>query len=76
MGMFVIWVLLPFAGLIYARTGRWGTLVVAMGSLAIYGYVALGPPQPQVAKWFLMTPLVWWVVILGAIAFRHFSGKT
>jgi hypothetical protein len=71
MAMFVIWVFMPFAGLIWARAGRWVTLVVAMGSLAVYGYAALGPPQPQVAKWFLLTPLIWWVMILSAIGFRR-----
>ena len=76
MAMFVIWVFMPFAGVIWARAGHWVTLVVATGSLAVYGYAALGPPQPQVAKWFLLMPLIWWVMILAAIAFRHFARKT
>jgi hypothetical protein len=76
MAMFVIWVAMPFGGLIWARAKRWVAVIVTMGSLALYGYAALGPPQPQVAKWFLLPPLIWWAVILAGIAFRHFSGKT
>jgi hypothetical protein len=74
MAMFVIWVALPFWGLVYARLAHWVALVVVAGSLAIYGYVALGPPRAQVAKWFLLTPAVSWAVILAVIAFRYFSG--
>jgi hypothetical protein len=33
-------------------------LALAVVSPAIYGRVALGPPRPQPAFWFLMVPFV------------------
>jgi hypothetical protein len=86
--LFAIWVLSPFVGLALAASGsaRWLVAarervhvvmpVVALGSLAIYGVVACGPPRPRPAAAFLVVPLASWVFIaatLGMAALR--SGK-
>jgi len=66
--LFTGWVLAPYAALAAARVmgTRWPTLaraaldvvalVIALVSLAIYGYVAFGPPRAQVAPAFVMVP--------------------
>src|SRR5260221_6170555 len=68
--LFTIWVLAPFVAAVIAdavsseasaltRTTLYGLmLVLAIVSPAIYGSVALGPPRPQPAFWFLMGPFV------------------
>jgi hypothetical protein len=78
MALFTIWVLSPFVALVLAEVvaKRWSVLaratlhgvmlIVTLGSLAIYGSVALGPPRPKPAFMFLVVPLVSW--LLGAIA--------
>ncbi|PYQ00916.1 MAG: hypothetical protein DMF82_20765 [Acidobacteria bacterium] len=88
MALFAVWVLSPFVGLGLAasRSPRWSVatratvhvvmLVVALGSLAIYGQVAFGPPRPKPASAFLLVPLGSWVLIaatVGIAALR--SGK-
>jgi len=39
------------------------TLALTLGSLAIYGNVAFGPPRPKPAFAFLMVPLASWLAI-------------
>lgn len=86
---FVVWVLSPFAGLgrAHASSPRWAeamrtmllpvTLTVALGSTAIYGYVALGPPRPQPAFWFLVVPMGSWLLItVAAVASRMIKGDS
>lgn len=84
--MYAGWVLAPFALLAWGHTAakRWSassqamlevtSLAVAVGSLAIYAGVAFGPPRPQPAAFFLMTPfaslLVVTVILLCARARR------
>jgi hypothetical protein len=75
MALFVIWVLVPFAALAAAdamssdwplptRTALYALMIVtALDTLGIYGYIAFGPPRPQPAFWFLVTPPVSVVVI-------------
>jgi hypothetical protein len=79
MGLFTVWVLAPFAGLgiadrrsrnwpAAARTALQGVmLVVALGSLLIYGTVALGPPRPKPAAFFLMVPLDSWLLAVVTV---------
>jgi hypothetical protein len=71
----VVWVLSPFAGLVWATVAskRWGRrtqtalhvviLVVVLGSLALYGYVVFGPRMQQPAKVFLILPLTSWLLL-------------
>jgi hypothetical protein len=66
--LFAIWVLSPFMALVLANvvSKRWSvltratlyslTLVLALGSLAIYGGVALGPPRAKTAFVFVVVP--------------------
>jgi hypothetical protein len=73
--MFSVWVLAPFAALIFSM--RWATfsrtplcivmLAIALGSPAIYGYVAFGPPRAQPAFAFLVVPFVSWLLIAMAL---------
>jgi hypothetical protein len=77
--LFTVWVLSPFvvlaAGLAASR--RWSlriqqvwsfvTIAVALGSLAIYGNVAVNP-RPQPAFLFIVVPPASWLVIAIAAA--------
>lgn len=79
MSMFTVWVLAPFIayGLADRLSRRWSVparkalhavmLCVALGSLAIYGTVALGPPRPQPAAVFLLVPLASWLLALVVV---------
>jgi len=78
--LFGIWVLSPFMSLVLAnllakrwsvltRTTLYGvTLVLTMGSLAIYGDVAFGPSRAKPAFLFLVVPLASWLLIAIAVA--------
>ena len=79
--MFVGWVLGPFVVLAWANavSQRWSkparttlhvlTLCIALGSLAIYGDVALRPPKVTPTRTFLLVPLASLVLmaIVGSI---------
>src|SRR5712691_4338173 len=66
--LFTIWVLSPFVALAWANvvSKRWSvliratlygvTLVLTLGSLAIYGDVALEPPRAKTAFVFVVVP--------------------
>lgn len=87
LALFTLWVLSPFAalatGLVRSRrwsdlaraTLYWVTLVVAAGSLLLYGEVALGAPRAKPAFMFLVVPLASWLLIALAVpiaaASRH-----
>jgi hypothetical protein len=87
LSLFLIWVVSPFVGAVLARAvaKHWEAfarttlyvvmLVVALGSLAIYGEVALGPPREQPAFFFLMVPLVSWLLIALAAAIGMLSTR-
>jgi len=73
--LFAIWVLSPFMALLLANmvSKRWSVitrvtlhcvmLVLALGSLAIYGYVVLRPTGSKPAFVFLVVPLGSWLLI-------------
>jgi hypothetical protein len=42
-------------------------LVLTLGSLAIYGEVAFGPPRAKPAAVFLMVPLASWLIMAVVI---------
>jgi hypothetical protein len=76
---FVLWDVSPFVALaLLDRASRlWSRLtrktlyglmlMLTLGSLAIYGYVAFGPPRPKPAAMFLIVPFASWLVISIAI---------
>ena len=82
---FTVWVLSPFAALSWAdvlakswslaarATLHAAALVIALGSLAMYGIVALGPPRPQPAFWFLIVPLASWLLMIVVFLFARIS---
>jgi hypothetical protein len=75
LALFGIWVLSPFIALVSANlvSKRWSvlarttlssvTLVLTLGSLAVYGDVAFGPPRAKPAFAFLVVPLASWLLI-------------
>jgi len=73
--IFVAWVIAPFldmlfADLVWKRGGKMLhglMLLLAVGSLAIYGRVAFGPPMAKPAAVFLIVPAASWILI-GAVA--------
>ena len=85
--LFGIWVLSPFMALILANvvSKRWSVfsratlygvmLVLTLGSLAIYGDVALGPPRAKPAFVFLVVPLASWLLIAIVPVAAFISGQ-
>lgn len=77
--LFVIWVLSPFVALVWATiiSPRWSsltratlygvTLVLTLGSLAIYGGLVKRPAGSANAFLFVVTPPVAWLVIAIAV---------
>ena len=75
--LFVVWVLSPFVALGWAHVAskHWSvlarttlycvTLAIALGSLAIYGYVVLPLAGSPRAFAFLVVPFVSWVLLAG-----------
>jgi hypothetical protein len=78
--LFALWVLSPFIALALAAmvSKRWSVriratlytlmLIIALCSLAIYGYVALGPPRPKTAAVFVVVPPSSWLLIAIALS--------
>ena len=85
--LFTGWVLSPFVVLAAAGvvSKRWSplpraalhivTLVVALATLALYGYVALGPPREKNAPVFVLTPPLSWLLIAIALSTAAFISK-
>ena len=73
--LFALWVLSPFIALVLANmiSKRWSVLtratlytvmlILTVGSLAIYGDVALGPPRTKAAFVFVVVPPASWLLI-------------
>ena len=87
--LFALWVVSPFMGLqlVDMFSKRWSvrtqatlhsvTLALALGSLAIYWYVALRPPTPTPAFVFLVVPLASWLLMAAAVpAAARISGTS
>jgi hypothetical protein len=78
--IFVLWVLFPFMALVWANlvSKRWPvvtqatlytvTLVLTLGSLAIYGAVALGLSTARPAAVFLLVPAATWLLTAIAVS--------
>jgi hypothetical protein len=87
LSLFAIWVLFPFASLLWALTksSHWSVitrmtlyclmLVVSLASLGIYGYVALGPPQPKTAPPFVVVPPVSCLLCVVAVPAAAFVSR-
>ena len=72
--LFALWVLSPFVvlGCCYAISKRWSpparsaiyglTLLLTLGTLAIYACVAFGPPRAKTAFVFVVTPPASWLL--------------
>ncbi|MDQ2840697.1 MAG: hypothetical protein M3Y72_06600 [Acidobacteriota bacterium] len=86
--LFALWVLSPFVALVGVNvvSKRWpvltraalysGMLVLALGSLAIYGYVALGPPRAKTASVFVVvSPASWLFMAIVVSVAALISGK-
>jgi hypothetical protein len=77
--LFVVWVLSPFVALAWANVSspRWSgltratlygvTLVVTLGSLAVYGGLVQRPAGSANAFMFVVTPPVAWALIVIAV---------
>jgi hypothetical protein len=77
--LFVIWVLSPFAALAWASmvSKRWSilaqatlycvTLVLTLGSLAIYGGLVVPPAASPAAFVFVLVPPVSWVLLATVV---------
>jgi len=75
LALFAIWVLSPFVALVWAdvvlkrrpvfiRATLYSViLVLTLGSLTIYGDVALGPPRAKTAFVFVVVPPASWLLI-------------
>ena len=78
--LFAGWVSSPFVALVVAdivgkrwslftrATLRWLMLVLALGSLAIYGSLVSSPPSVKPAAVFLMVPLASWLLMAIALS--------
>ena len=78
--LFALWVLSPFVALVWADvvSKRWPVLtratlysvmlVLTLGSLALYGDVALGPPRAKTAFVFVVVPPASWLLIAVSVA--------
>jgi hypothetical protein len=87
MVLFVGWVLLPFAGLLFAdrMAVRWSPvtrttlyivmLIVAVASVVAYGAVALRP-RAQPAFMFLAVPFCSWALVVGALGIAAFVSRS
>ena len=86
--LFALWVLSPFMALVWANlvSMRWTDrtratlhglmLVLTVGTLAIYGAVAFGPPRAQAAFVFVVVPPASWLLIAIVVATaRRISGR-
>lgn len=80
MCVFAVWVLSPFVALTLVSSQSTGwlrlmrivlhsvMLLITLATLVIYSYVAFGPPRPQAAFAFLVTPLASWLIAGAVVA--------
>jgi hypothetical protein len=76
MSLFAVWVLAPFAGMLWMQTFRVLDLIIAAVSTALYGYIALGPPRQRTASTFLIVPLASWLLIAAVAVIQRRSKRT
>ena len=85
--IFVVWVLSPFVMLALADRiwGRWPdstrtvlhvlAIIIAAGSLAIYGFRVWRPPASTPAFVFVMVPPLFWLLIAAVVSFVAFTSR-
>lgn len=85
--IFVVWVLSPFVMLALADRiwGRWPdstrtvlhvlAIIIAAGSLAIYGFRVWRPPASTPAFVFVMVPPLSWLLIATVASFVAFTSR-
>jgi hypothetical protein len=86
--LFAAWVLSPFMAAVLANvvSKRWPVptratlnvvmLVLALGSLAVYGDVAFGHPRAKIGFVFLVVPLASWLLMAVVVPIAAFlSGR-
>jgi hypothetical protein len=88
MALFASWVLVPFIALVGAAklSKRWSirsraaldivTLAFTLSSLAIYGYVALGPPRTRLAFVFVIVPPMSLLLLAMVVAIIELKTRT
>jgi len=81
------WVFAPFFGYAVASrvSARWSAftraaldatiIVIAVGSLAIYGNDVLRPPAAKAAKVYVVVPIVSWLLLLGTATAGYVSRR-
>ena len=87
MAIFDIWISAPFVGLSWAMTAsrQWSntiqialcrtTILVALGSLAVYGYDAWRPRAAQAACVYVVTPPAPVLLIMAILAVVMLASK-
>ena len=85
--LFIGWVALPFAALTAANfyATQWFSLVktplliisvlIALASLFIYGWVTLWPPSSTPARTWLLVPAFSWLLIIAVIVMAYLSNR-
>lgn len=85
--LFAFWVVSPFAALAWgerlsqswsehARAALYGVmLTIAIGTLAVYSYIAFGPPRPQTAFAFVVVPPVSWILTVVLVPLGAFLAR-
>ena len=85
--LFVLWVLSPFIAMLFGsflfkdwqaltrRTLQSVALILSLVSLAIYGWVALGPPRTKTAFVFLVVPPLSWLLMVLAVSVATFISR-
>ncbi|HUE56040.1 MAG TPA: hypothetical protein VMO76_09425 [Candidatus Udaeobacter sp.] len=80
LALFAIWVLSPFVALVFANIASKGwsvitratlygvMLVLTLGSLTIYGYVALGSLGAKTVPVFVIVPPASWLLIIIVVS--------
>lgn len=80
LALFAIWVVSPFVALAFANivSKNWSVLtratldslmlILTVGSLAIYGDVALDPLRPKVVSVFVVVPPASWLLIATGVS--------
>jgi hypothetical protein len=88
LAVFAVWVLAPLAALFGAEMYAKGwssrsrttldvvALIVAVASPLVYGSVALGPPRPQPAFYFMVVPAASWLLMVVSLTIAAVTSRS